>query len=513
MYHRDTGPQYNQGGGGGGGWSHGSAPPGSIMDADESGTSPSSLRQQKLEKQRALLREKRQRHNQPMMVQPNEERQGSGGKSRRKTAEETRPLVSPAHSSSASDGLQGIDGPASYTLNNSGSLTTVQVLTVSSSLQDEEDEVPRFKETTETERKLKAMGISSAGHYEDQVEEIQVPSSNITPSSSYIGGGDRSSPPPYNQVTSSLSSSNSNINTNFSPGTNYGGSSQTYTTPVTSPEAHPPPMHEAKSPGAVGGLNLEDLDKFCLSPAPQGVTIRCRISRDKKGVDRTMYPTYFLHMERDDGKRVFLLAARRRKKSTTSNYLMSTDPTDLSRGGESFVGKLRSNFMGTSFTIFDNGISPNKPGTLADGSNSREELAAVVYETNVLGFKGPRKMTVVIPGMSLDHERVAVRPRNEHESLLERFKAKKLENLLELHNKTPVWNDDTQSYVLNFHGRVTQASVKNFQVVHDNDPEYIIMQFGRVAEDVFTMDFNYPMCAVQAFGVALSSFDGKLACE
>ena len=35
--------------------------------------------------------------------------------------------------------------------------------------------------------------------------------------------------------------------------------------------------------------------------------------------------------------------------------------------------------MGTSFTIFDNGISPNKPGTLADGSNTREELAAVVY--------------------------------------------------------------------------------------------------------------------------------------
>ena len=39
-------------------------------------------------------------------------------------------------------------------------------------------------------------------------------------------------------------------------------------------------------------------------PAPQGVTIKCRISRDKKGVDRGMYPTYFLHMERDDGKRV-----------------------------------------------------------------------------------------------------------------------------------------------------------------------------------------------------------------
>lgn len=117
---------------------------------------------------------------------------------------------------------------------------------------------------------------------------------------------------------------------------------------------------------------------------------------------------------------------------------------------------------------------------------------------------------------------------------------KNMDNLIELHNKTPVWNDDTQSYVLNFHGRVTQASVKNFQVVHDSDSklltffttmfiivilykclnynnsftaDYVVMQFGRVAEDVFTMDYRFPLCALQAFAIALSSFDGKLACE
>ena len=39
------------------------------------------------------------------------------------------------------------------------------------------------------------------------------------------------------------------------------------------------------------------------------------------------------------------------------------------------------------------------------------------------------------------------------------------------------------------------------------------MQFGRVADDVFTMDYNYPLCALQALSIALSSFDGKLACE
>lgn len=31
----------------------------------------------------------------------------------------------------------------------------------------------------------------------------------------------------------------------------------------------------------------------------------------------------------------------------------------------------------------------------------REELAAVIYDTNVLGFKGPRKMTVILPGKQI----------------------------------------------------------------------------------------------------------------
>ena len=124
-------------------------------------------------------------------------------------------------------------------------------------------------------------------------------------------------------------------------------------------------------------------------------------------------------------------------------------------------------------------------------------------------------MSIIIPGMNMDHERVPIRPRNvssctlspsdlnhndlnrgaglgdlvgggqecvwaelspcvpfapqDHESLLARWQSRSTESLILLHNKMPVWNDDTQSYVLNFYGRVTQASVKNFQIIHDND--------------------------------------------
>ena len=49
-----------------------------------------------------------------------------------------------------------------------------------------------------------------------------------------------------------------------------------------------------------------------------------------------------------------------------------------------------------------------------------------------------------------------------------------MDQIIELQNKTPVWNDESQSYVLNFHGRVTQASVKNFQIVHEDDSKSFI---------------------------------------
>jgi len=40
---------------------------------------------------------------------------------------------------------------------------------------------------------------------------------------------------------------------------------------------------------------------------------------------------------------------------------------------------LRSNFLGTALTVFDSGISRHRGKAMPDGSNVREELAAVHY--------------------------------------------------------------------------------------------------------------------------------------
>jgi len=39
----------------------------------------------------------------------------------------------------------------------------------------------------------------------------------------------------------------------------------------------------------------------------------------------------------------------------------------------------RSNLVGTRFTVFNNGVNPKKGGVMSDGSNIREEVAAIVY--------------------------------------------------------------------------------------------------------------------------------------
>lgn len=69
------------------------------------------------------------------------------------------------------------------------------------------------------------------------------------------------------------------------------------------------------------------------------------------------------------------------------------------------------------------------------------------------------------------------------------------------------------AFVLNFNGRVTMASVKNFQLVSPDDVETVLLQFGRTGKEQFTMDFQWPLSPLQAFATCLSSFDYKFACE
>jgi hypothetical protein len=189
---------------------------------------------------------------------------------------------------------------------------------------------------------------------------------------------------------------------------------------------------------------------------------------------------YRFHLELPKGGYRFLLAARKRIKSATSTYVISTSADDLSRHSRHCVAKLRSNLLGTAFTVVTSGGGSNcsstgssrpasgvagarpatqphqqqlavsragvavpqqqqqqqqqqqhlarqrssggtavgqRSGRERDGSNAWQqqqqpgdapaasaahggakcELGAVLYETNVLGTRGPRRMSAAVP--------------------------------------------------------------------------------------------------------------------
>jgi tubby-related protein 1 len=217
-----------------------------------------------------------------------------------------------------------------------------------------------------------------------------------------------------------------------------------------------------------------------------------------------------------DGKnQQFLLSAKKRGSNKTSNYILSTDVKCPENDDSSRIAKLRSNFSGTEFIIYNRGMAPNKISKANEGLRSthmRKEIGLCRYEQNVLGTKGPRKMKCYIPTVE-NGVSTTFQPANDAESMSRLIDNKEMTGIISLENKAPTWNAQVGAYVLNFYGRVTRASVKNFQLVDVEDPSRIILQFGRVEDEVFTMDVRWPMSIRQAFSICLSSFDYKFACE
>lgn len=284
--------------------------------------------------------------------------------------------------------------------------------------------------------------------------------------------------------------------------------------PPSSPA--PPAMRGGKALYTTQNLDTSDIRAFLMEPGPKNGSILCHIRREK---GKLGYPYYAVYLEAPgvmpgspEGER-FLLSARKRKKSKTSNYLISIDLDDTSRQSGNYFGKLRSNFVGTEFTIYDCGVKPSEASG-PEGPQPRCELGAVLYQYNVLGTRGPRKMTAIVPRVNERGERVAIRPRadKDKEQILRRHKERGdiSDELVTMINKPPKWNDQMQAYCLNFNGRVTKASVKNFQLASGDALDHVILQFGKVGKDAFTMDYAWPINALQAFAICLTSFDNKL---
>lgn len=76
---------------------------------------------------------------------------------------------------------------------------------------------------------------------------------------------------------------------------------------------------------------------------------------------------------------------------------------------------------------------------------------------------------------------------------------------LELTTRKPKWNPRRKTLSLDFFGRCSLASSKNFQLEVVGKPEKVKLLFGKVGANQFVLDFNRPLGMIQAFAAAVST--------
>ena len=209
----------------------------------------------------------------------------------------------------------------------------------------------------------------------------------------------------------------------------------------------------------------------------------------------------------------FLMSAKKKAVKRTSYHIISLDesPDDRAHASRT-LGKVRGNTVGSRYLVADCGSAPKKTRSI---ENLRRELGLIDFEFQQ---SGPSRTQVNIPFVTDEGKADIWRFENEHdcmEGVVDRGTGTRLMKLV---NVTPRWDESHGGHVLNFRGRVTKSSVKNFQLVLDGSDESIgicrdqvVLQFGKTGENTFTMDVGWPLSVYQAFAICTACLDKKIA--
>lgn len=218
-----------------------------------------------------------------------------------------------------------------------------------------------------------------------------------------------------------------------------------------------------------------------------------------------------------------LLFAKKQFTTRTSNYhIYDTsrgvlgNPHKWTKKCGNYLGKLRANKSRHANVIVSN------------HQTERHEYGAIQF-CELVDDHLPRKFYCILPTVGTEPR---VIPRGRQSGLLDAFcdqqdEQQKTqspdEKMIILESADPTFLNDC--YRLNFRGRVREPSVKNFQLVHssrgiselednvgnlrevDYDAHEIQLQFGKVSDETFHLDFRPPITAFQAFAMVLAQFN------
>lgn len=173
-----------------------------------------------------------------------------------------------------------------------------------------------------------------------------------------------------------------------------------------------------------------------MKPLPALIgQVQCTITRSKSGFDR-LFPKYTLSLSCGNK---YLLTGKKRGMNSTSNYMITIEQKKFEKESNGYLGKVRSNFLGTEFYLFDSKENPKK---VDDKEEARNQYGVVQYETNVLGSKGPRRMKVLLPMVNREGQEMNWPDTEvEKDTIQGKFADNETEDIIFFFNKPPKWNE------------------------------------------------------------------------
>lgn len=224
---------------------------------------------------------------------------------------------------------------------------------------------------------------------------------------------------------------------------------------------------------------------------------------------------YSLYTNEGKGRQDRKLAvAHHRRHNGRSEFVVAQNMKGIfSSSDDSFIGIVTANLMGSKYHVWDQG---NPHSSSKQSKDSKPPLAVVSFVPTIATWTGSyRSMRVWIS----KHQSMLLKSTSQvqHVAGLPKDWEGKANKVHQLFSRIPHYNNLSKQYELDYRDRTRaglkiQSSVKNFQLILEENGKQTILQLGRVAKLKYVMDYRYPLTGFQAFCICLASIDSKLCC-
>lgn len=240
------------------------------------------------------------------------------------------------------------------------------------------------------------------------------------------------------------------------------------------------------------GISTPDTDvrALLINPAKWAESLAYIETVVERDTSTPLLSAFHMYMVLNDNYKAFAFSASKRIVGNNTHYAVSLDHIENGQASEAFCGKLRCNSKGTEFAIYDDS---NDPYGLKTGK-PRRELGIISYKKKLLG---PNELIVVMPRVRKDGACAQFRPQQPEESMIQLFKAGRVEHMFILKGSANVAPGGMVELV---HGGSSGGSGAG----------KVVFQAYKRQEGDWCVKYMHPLSCFQAFNICISIFHNPI---